>query len=111
MKIVTPNPHIDLGKTGTITCRAKGFPVPDMFWNFRTVEREFSLGPLDSYENKFFVSLTRVGHAEDWAESVLIIKSLELQDWESNYTCVASNSQGSIDKVVHVHGFGNKLTI
>ena len=85
--------------------------MPTMSWYFQTAEREFSLGPLDRYEDKFFISLTRVGYAEDWAESVLTIKPLEVHDWESNYTCVASNSQGSIDKVVRVNGFGNILDI
>jgi len=31
---------------------------------------------------------------------------VQAQDWKSNYTCVASNSEGSADRVVHLKGFG-----
>ena len=82
--------------------------MPDLFWYFQTVEREFSLSFEDTYKDKFSVSRPRKNEKEEWIESVLTIKSVQAQDWKSNYTCVASNSEGSADRVVHLKGFGNQ---
>ena len=93
-------------QTGAVTCRAKGFPVPGIYWYFQTGEGKLGLSFEDTYKNKFSISRPRRNDQEEWIESILTIKSVQVQDWKSNYTCVASNSEGSTDRVVHLKGFG-----
>lgn len=77
-----------------------------MYWYLKKANSEISLGSGDKYKDKFSVSLTRRNQVEEWSESILTISSLQVDDWMINYTCIASNDEGSREKIVHVKGFG-----
>ena len=77
-----------------------------MFWYLQKDSSEISLGSGDKHKDKFSVSLTTTNRVEEWSESILTIKSLQVDDWRMSYTCIASNDEGSREKMVHVKGFG-----
>ena len=107
---ITRNPHVNVGSNGTITCRAKGYPLPGMFWHFVKGKTPISLSSGDKYKRKFSSSLTKMNRREEWSESVLTIYSVQPEDWLINFTCVASSDQGSTVKLVYLEGF-SKLHI
>ena len=103
---ITPNPRIDLEETGTITCKAKGYPLPAMYWYLQKEDSEISLSSGHWHFHKYSVSDTKTNKEKEWAQSELTIRSVQAGDLEFNYTCIAANDEGSIDKDFHIVGFG-----
>ena len=103
---MTPNPRIDLEKTGTITCKAQGYPLPTIYWYLQREDSEISLSSGHWQFHKYFVSVTKTDKEEEWAQSELTIRFMQVGDLKFNYTCIAMNDEGSISKVVHVVGYG-----
>ena len=100
---ITSQPHIDVGKNGTITCKARGFPLPDMYWQFMKDHSFIDLRAEEAYEG-ISVSATKQDRLEEWSESVLTIKSAEVEDLQVNFTCLAANDEGARYEVVNVKG-------
>ena len=105
MKYLTPNPHINMGDTGKIVCKARGYPLPEIYWQLKDGKTETELSAGKEYRGRFSVSATQQDHSEEWSMSVLTIRSLQVKDWKINFTCMASNDQASYYRDFHLTGF------
>ena len=82
-----------------------------VFWLLNTGKKRIDLSAGEVHQEKFAVSSPKMIAAEETVESLLTINSVTVDDWKINITCVASNDQGSKEKVVNVKGFGEHLRL
>ena len=62
-----------------------------------------------SYIKKFYVSKTIVNATEESAVNSLLVKSVQVDDWKINFSCIAANDQGSRVGQFNIKGFGEFL--
>ena len=94
-----------MGDSGKIICKARGYPLPEIFWELKVGKTETELSAGKEYRSRFSVSATQQDHSEEWSMSVLTIRSLQVEDWKINFTCLASNDQASYYRDFHLTGF------
>ncbi|XP_065053384.1 fibroblast growth factor receptor 1-like [Rhopilema esculentum] len=100
-----PFTNINVDANGRIQCKAVGSPIPRVYWHIETGSKKIELVSGQSHGTKYSVSKTEKDLIEEAASNYLVINSVDVNDWKSNFTCMVANSQGSDVETVKIQGF------
>ncbi|KAG8232182.1 hypothetical protein J437_LFUL012179 [Ladona fulva] len=96
--VITSGPDdiaVNIGEPVALSCEVKGFPIPDIHWEFQSDDQQYSTAGKNLPSDDLFVAVQVRGGPEAYMTTSWVqIVSLRKSDM-GVYTCVATNKEGA----------------